>query len=415
MAAVLITTGVYLVATLAALWGFGVISPSFGGDGLELSAEERTDKALASYAAVFGADPGDPIDELDGDSLVALDGDMLMSDGGLGFEELGESELSFSLRIGSGDDNRISFSASSGPFSVEFEVVCADGKAFTKTGSKFKEARYDEYCGEDDSLGMTSDAGDEEFGSGFDFMAMDGIQLEGLDYEVEEHDDGTLTATFTVDFDGEAVDYVVAIDKRSRVTDVGLTSSEVEADFRLEYGKPGAIEIPDADGRSPASIYVYAGTMTRWSEAGPDPCVNNAGDGSVDHPLEAIYLDISRTAEYEAAEFEARITDTHTDEIVATYRMDGTATSGDLFAFTFEEQAAYFMDDVEDVPEGALKSGDLDATFLGCEDVATDRYEMVLWDLWADGEARENPIPGPGPWLLVGALAGIAALLRRRD
>lgn len=395
----------------AALWATGVLPEMLDG-GSQLSDEERIDKAFGSYVAALEVGPGQPVEGLDGAVLTVIEGSMKITGGAddMGFFMGDLSEAQIRMEGGTGDTYRVDIVAKSGPVTVDYGLLCLADKTYMRHGDVWYEGRYGDQCEDGE---VESDEEDDAFMGdvedemgGMESLDLSGLDLDDLDVTTSDGKGGRLIVSFT----HEDIEYEVTIDKRDRLTGISYVAPSGEGDFSFTYGTPKTLPEPDADARLPADLGTWWWNQDHpyWEEtpAPPADCVENTPPGDEpEYLLDEMELEIYSASGLPLDEFEARIRDVETEDVVASYRLDGGATSGDLFTFTFDDADG----------SGDLSDQDtLVATFNGCNHVSVDAYEGVLWDLWADRDVDDMPIPGAGLFITMVLLATMVVAVRRR-
>lgn len=190
--------------------------------------------------------------------------------------------------------------------------------------------------------------------------------------EVVANPDGTVRASFTDD-NGTVR---ITIDAKGRLERIDIEAPQSSGFLDVDYGTRSVIDMPDADDRMPMVLFAsgfFDGEAFVWS----------APEGNESNPYD---------------EFEVRVLDS--GETVATFT-PGADGEENGFSFTWQDDGdGEFGHDDRFIIESAAWT-------------EAGQYDVQVWDLWADREVDDVPIPGIGLWAI--AAIALAGLLRRRS
>lgn len=350
-------------------------------------AEVRTETAMASFsAAMAGQEDGD---------ILRMKGSMEAveqppgSGGGDEFNSMFEDiRIDLDLKWGTAGVVHATMSAVTGGATMTIESWCTPQRQVIKWGNDVYESRPSD---REDSNALCNAFDGDELESGMDFLSGSDLSDMG-DVDVVANDDGTITATIQNPEGNETM--IVTIDKKGRVSRIASDGDEFTGAFDITYGSRSSIPVPAATGRIPAKVETE--DDYDWE--------NDYSEHTVRESPELPPL----------VEFEARWVeqDFERDETTVIYSFP-LSTSGKQ---TQKDVSFQYHDEDGD---GHISVGDryeiweAPADFSG-ESEYEGYLEMVIWDLWADGELNDMPLPGPGFALVTGALLLLGVALRRR-
>ena len=326
---------------------------SSGGGSAPLSEEEARDlarQAIEDLARDLAGDGGD-ISKLSADLDFAA-------------PEFGSGSIQFVLEWGLQGTGAATVSMSAGAFSVAMEQQCGTERHVTEFGGERFETRPTSAACTDLLSASGIDSG------GLDFTDFDQLQ----EVSVTPHKGGSVTAVYTQ----EDARLTVHVDAAGRVRSIDLEADEGSGTIEFERGARRLITPAPADDRMPSGASAFC-----FYSAGS--CQADVYDGD-DAPL---------------AELEVRIyasgDEAGTDAPLATLAVrDGASQDGD-WALAYEDDG-----------DGLFGDGDSFTVTGPDADV-----EVVVWDLWADKDIRDQATPGPVMVALMAALVAAASVQRR--
>lgn len=413
--AVVAVVGLLVLGGAAAAFfflGFGGAS----GGARELSDAEARERVEASLLAAGGALTGEAGDDELRKVTIEAEGPDSPPSGTNDLFGGGLGATTMTIEHGRDGAVRLDLSMQSGALTVAFTIVCTPERQYMVVGGQAYASRKAADpsatdCG--DSLGDMGFADAAEAGEAPPFE-----ELEAADATIDTRPDGSVHAEF--DEDGQHIEIDVDPDGRVRlVTATGGDVGHVTMEF--DYGTRSRVIVPEDFELMPAQVEVEQdsdGALQTWTvtESREEPPLGELEVRVQEFGFGSFGDDFSGFGDGgdgfdEGTDDEGF--DAPDQAILATFELEeGDQTSGNL-TFRFEDadgDGKLSTGDWYTLHDSALEPEEDDFGFAGFAD-----YEVVLYDVLADGEVNSGPSTPLPSWLVPLTLGILALALRRRQ